>query len=171
MLNACLRSPRQCHRSLESDRRYRGLLRSWSIEQSASSYSSHLRRPAMSEATPPPVSPSVSIARYPPTRQRNPSNEPSQWCRAAIALLVPFQVRDPPVPRGLLRSWRYGSSADRQVALGSAHVQNAQRGDRGRTWGRVHVNGERVKPSKAVRTGDTIEVTIKTFRHTLVVTG
>ena len=55
--------------------------------------------------------------------------------------------------------------------LWAAHVQNAQRGDRGRTWGRVHVNGERVKPSKAVRTGDTIEVTIKTFRHTLVVTG
>ena len=37
--------------------------------------------------------------------------------------------------------------------------------------GRVHVNGERVKPSKAVRTGDTIDVTIKTFRCTLVVTG
>ena len=37
--------------------------------------------------------------------------------------------------------------------------------------GRVHVNGERVKPSKAVRTGDTIDVTIKTFRRTLIVTG
>ena len=127
--------------------------------------------PAMSEATPPPVSPSVSIARYPPDEAAQSLERASQWCRAAIALLSSFQVRDPPVPRGLLRSWRYGSSADRQVALGSAHVQNAQRGDRGRTWGRVHVNGERVKPSKAVRTGDTIEVTIKTFRHTLVVTG
>src|SRR5512132_798241 len=37
--------------------------------------------------------------------------------------------------------------------------------------GRVHVNGERVKPSKVVRTGDRIEVTIRTVRRTLVVTG
>ena len=37
--------------------------------------------------------------------------------------------------------------------------------------GRVHVNGERVKPSKVIRTGDTIEVTIRTVRRTLVVTG
>jgi ribosome-associated heat shock protein Hsp15 len=37
--------------------------------------------------------------------------------------------------------------------------------------GRVHVNGERVKPSKAVRTGDTIDVTIRADRRTLVVTG
>ena len=37
--------------------------------------------------------------------------------------------------------------------------------------GRVHVNGERVKPSKVIRSGDTIEVTIKTVRRTLVVTG
>jgi ribosome-associated heat shock protein Hsp15 len=37
--------------------------------------------------------------------------------------------------------------------------------------GRVHVNGERVKPSKVVRTGDSIEVTIRTVRRTLVVTG
>jgi ribosome-associated heat shock protein Hsp15 len=37
--------------------------------------------------------------------------------------------------------------------------------------GRVHVNGERVKPSKVVRTGDTIDVTIRTVRRTLVVTG
>ena len=37
--------------------------------------------------------------------------------------------------------------------------------------GRVHVNGERVKPSKFIRTGDTIEVTIRTVRRTLVVTG
>jgi len=37
--------------------------------------------------------------------------------------------------------------------------------------GRVHVNGERVKPSKAVRTGDTIDVTIRAYRRTLVVTG
>jgi ribosome-associated heat shock protein Hsp15 len=36
--------------------------------------------------------------------------------------------------------------------------------------GRVHVNGERVKPSKVIRTGDTIEVTIRTVRRTLVVT-
>lgn len=36
--------------------------------------------------------------------------------------------------------------------------------------GRVHVNGERVKPSKAIRTGDTIDVTIKADRRTLVVT-
>jgi ribosome-associated heat shock protein Hsp15 len=37
--------------------------------------------------------------------------------------------------------------------------------------GRIHVNGERVKPSKVVRTGDTIAVTIRTVRRTLVVTG
>ena len=37
--------------------------------------------------------------------------------------------------------------------------------------GRVHVNGERVKPSKAIRAGDTIEVTVRTLRRTLVVTG
>jgi len=37
--------------------------------------------------------------------------------------------------------------------------------------GRVHVNGERVKPSKVIRTGDTVEVTIGTVRRTLVVTG
>ena len=37
--------------------------------------------------------------------------------------------------------------------------------------GRVHVNGERVKPSKDVRVGDTLEVTIGTVRRTLQVTG
>ena len=36
--------------------------------------------------------------------------------------------------------------------------------------GRVHVNGERVKPSKVVRPGDTIEVTIATVRQTVAVT-
>ncbi len=37
--------------------------------------------------------------------------------------------------------------------------------------GRAHVNGERVKPSKVIRAGDTIEVSIRTVRRTLVVTG
>lgn len=37
--------------------------------------------------------------------------------------------------------------------------------------GRVHVNGERVKPSKALRAGDTIEVTIGMVRRTLAVTA
>ena len=37
--------------------------------------------------------------------------------------------------------------------------------------GRVHLNGERVKPSKAVRVGDTIEVTIGRVRRTLTVTA
>jgi ribosome-associated heat shock protein Hsp15 len=37
--------------------------------------------------------------------------------------------------------------------------------------GRVHVNGERVKPAKDVRAGDTIEVTIATLRRTVVVQG
>jgi ribosome-associated heat shock protein Hsp15 len=37
--------------------------------------------------------------------------------------------------------------------------------------GRVHVNGERVKPSKAVRVGDTVEATIGTARWTVAVTG
>ena len=36
--------------------------------------------------------------------------------------------------------------------------------------GRVHMNGDRVKPSKVIRTGDTIEVTISAVRRTLVVT-
>jgi ribosome-associated heat shock protein Hsp15 len=35
--------------------------------------------------------------------------------------------------------------------------------------GRVHVNGDRVKPSKLIRTGDTIDVTIRADRRTLVV--
>lgn len=37
--------------------------------------------------------------------------------------------------------------------------------------GRVHLNGERVKPSKTVRAGDRIEVTIGRIRRTLAVTG
>jgi ribosome-associated heat shock protein Hsp15 len=37
--------------------------------------------------------------------------------------------------------------------------------------GRVHVNGERVKPAKEVRAGDTIELTIRELRWTVVVTG
>jgi ribosome-associated heat shock protein Hsp15 len=35
--------------------------------------------------------------------------------------------------------------------------------------GRVHVNGERAKPSKPVRAGDTVEVTIGTVRRTVAV--
>jgi ribosome-associated heat shock protein Hsp15 len=35
--------------------------------------------------------------------------------------------------------------------------------------GRVHLNGERVKPAKAVRAGDTIEVTTGTVGRTLAV--
>jgi ribosome-associated heat shock protein Hsp15 len=35
--------------------------------------------------------------------------------------------------------------------------------------GRVHVNGERVKPSKSVRAGDTVEVTIGTVRRAVAV--
>jgi ribosome-associated heat shock protein Hsp15 len=35
----------------------------------------------------------------------------------------------------------------------------------------VHLNGERVKPSKLVRAGDIIEVTIGSVRRTLAVTG
>jgi len=37
--------------------------------------------------------------------------------------------------------------------------------------GRVHLNGERVKPSKAIHVGDTIEVTGRSVRRTLAVTG
>ena len=37
--------------------------------------------------------------------------------------------------------------------------------------GRVHLNGERIKPSKLVRAGDMIEVTGRTVRRTLAVTG
>src|SRR4029453_10893842 len=36
--------------------------------------------------------------------------------------------------------------------------------------GRVHVDGERVKPSKVVHAGDTVEVTIGTVRRTVAVT-
>ena len=37
--------------------------------------------------------------------------------------------------------------------------------------GRVHVNGERVKPSREVRPGDTVEVTAGHVRRTIVVRG
>ena len=37
--------------------------------------------------------------------------------------------------------------------------------------GRVHVNDERVKPSKAVHAGDTVVVTVGTLRRTVVVTA
>jgi ribosome-associated heat shock protein Hsp15 len=37
--------------------------------------------------------------------------------------------------------------------------------------GRVHVNGERVKPSKEVRAGDRLEVTLRALRRTVVVQG
>jgi ribosome-associated heat shock protein Hsp15 len=37
--------------------------------------------------------------------------------------------------------------------------------------GRVHLNGARVKPSKDVATGDTVEVTVGTLRRTVRVTG
>jgi hypothetical protein len=77
-LAGCLRSLRQCHRSLESDRRHRGERRSWSIEQSASSYSSQLR-PAVSEAASPPlVSQYVHRTVSPSRGSGYPSNEPSQ---------------------------------------------------------------------------------------------
>jgi len=37
--------------------------------------------------------------------------------------------------------------------------------------GHVRVNGERVKPAKDVRVGDTVEVTIQELRWTVVATG
>jgi len=37
--------------------------------------------------------------------------------------------------------------------------------------GRVHVNGERVKPSKLVHPGDTVRLTIGTMQWTVAVTG
>ncbi len=37
--------------------------------------------------------------------------------------------------------------------------------------GRVHVNGARVKPSKEVRVGDTLEVTIRSVKRTVEVAG
>lgn len=37
--------------------------------------------------------------------------------------------------------------------------------------GRVHVNGARVKPSRDVRVGDTVEATTGAARRTVVVTG
>ena len=37
--------------------------------------------------------------------------------------------------------------------------------------GRVHVNGERVKPSKEVRAGDMVEITIRDVRWTVSVAG
>lgn len=37
--------------------------------------------------------------------------------------------------------------------------------------GRVHVNGERAKPSKLVRAGDTVRLSIGTMQWTVVVTG
>ncbi len=37
--------------------------------------------------------------------------------------------------------------------------------------GRVHVNGSRVKPSKEVRPGDTVQVTVRTEKRTVNVVG
>jgi ribosome-associated heat shock protein Hsp15 len=37
--------------------------------------------------------------------------------------------------------------------------------------GRVHVNGARVKPSKEIRLGDTVEVTVRSLKRTVEVTG
>jgi ribosome-associated heat shock protein Hsp15 len=37
--------------------------------------------------------------------------------------------------------------------------------------GRIHVNGARVKPSKEVRIGDTVEVTIRAVKRMVEVTG
>jgi len=37
--------------------------------------------------------------------------------------------------------------------------------------GRVHLNGERVKPAREVRLGDTVEITIRSLRRTVEVTG
>jgi ribosome-associated heat shock protein Hsp15 len=37
--------------------------------------------------------------------------------------------------------------------------------------GRVHVNDARVKPSKEVRVGDTVEVTIRSVKRTVVIAG
>jgi ribosome-associated heat shock protein Hsp15 len=37
--------------------------------------------------------------------------------------------------------------------------------------GRVHVGGERVKPSKEIRAGDVVELTIRDVRWTVSVTG
>jgi ribosome-associated heat shock protein Hsp15 len=37
--------------------------------------------------------------------------------------------------------------------------------------GRVHVNGARVKPSKEVRVGDTVDVTIRSVKRTVEVAG
>jgi len=54
--------------------------------------------------------------------------------------------------------------------VGRALLQDAQRGVRAVLRGRVHVNGERVKPSKVVHAGDTVEVTIATVRRTVAVT-
>jgi ribosome-associated heat shock protein Hsp15 len=37
--------------------------------------------------------------------------------------------------------------------------------------GRIHVNSARVKPSKEIRVGDTVEVTISSVKRTVEVTG
>jgi len=37
--------------------------------------------------------------------------------------------------------------------------------------GRVHVNGERVKPAKEMRIGDTVEISIGALQRTVLVTG
>jgi ribosome-associated heat shock protein Hsp15 len=37
--------------------------------------------------------------------------------------------------------------------------------------GRIHVNGARVKPSKEVRVGDTVEVTISSVKRTVEIAG
>jgi ribosome-associated heat shock protein Hsp15 len=37
--------------------------------------------------------------------------------------------------------------------------------------GRVHVNGERVKPAKDVREGDRVEITIEAVQHVVLIRG
>ncbi len=55
------------------------------------------------------------------------------------------------------------------MALGRPLLQDARRGDWGVLGGRVRVNGERAKPSKPVRVGDTVDLTIGTVRRTVAV--
>jgi ribosome-associated heat shock protein Hsp15 len=67
-----------------------------------------------------------------------------------------------------LRSWRSWTRYGLTSGCGR-RASSRRAGTAAVLGGRVHVNGERVKPSKVVRAGDTVEVTIGTVRRTVAV--
>jgi ribosome-associated heat shock protein Hsp15 len=70
-----------------------------------------------------------------------------------------------------LRSWRSWTRCGSTSGCGRARFfKTRSAATEAVLGGRIHVNGERVKPSKVVGAGDTVEVTIGTVRQTVAVT-